>query len=141
VDGRVLLFTAVATTATALIFGLLPALQATRIDLVSGLRASASVFGRSRLRGALLVVQVALSFVLPVASRRSGLTGIGALLGAALAIAVTRLMSGLLYGLSPTDPVTFAGTAGVLLLVTVAVGYLATRQGVTRDPVALLRPD
>jgi ABC-type antimicrobial peptide transport system permease subunit len=74
-------------------------------------------------------------------SRRSGLTGIGVLLGAALAIAVTRLMSALLYGLSPTDPVTFAGTAGVLLLVTVAAGYLATRQGVTRDPVALLRPD
>lgn len=71
-DLRVIGFTLFATVATALLFGLLPALQATRVDLASGLRASSrgSSGGRAthRLRSALVVAQVTLSLVLTIAA-------------------------------------------------------------------------
>jgi predicted permease len=69
-DARVLLFNGAATTATILMFGLVPALQATRVNLVSALKEAASLTGRqrSRWRGGLIVLQVAFSFVLLVAS-------------------------------------------------------------------------
>ncbi|HEX7779430.1 MAG TPA: ABC transporter permease, partial [Vicinamibacterales bacterium] len=65
-DTRVLLFTATVTMLTTLVFGLVPAIQASRVDLIALVKGSPSVpgLGRSRLRGALLVVQVALSCVL-----------------------------------------------------------------------------
>jgi predicted permease len=70
VDWRVLLFALGASLLTTVIFGLVPALQATRTDLVPALRgvASSRARGRSRLRGALVVAQVTLSLVLLVAA-------------------------------------------------------------------------
>jgi predicted permease len=67
VDWRVALFTLGLSIITALVFGLVPALRASRPDLVGSLKDGPSVFGgmgRSRLRNALVVVQVALSLVL-----------------------------------------------------------------------------
>ena len=68
IDGRILAFTALVATATALGVGLLPAWRATRTDLVSGLKDGAATAGRSRLGGrdALVAVQVAITFVLVV---------------------------------------------------------------------------
>jgi predicted permease len=69
VDLRVLAFTAGLTLVTGLLFGLAPALRATRPDLVAALKNESPVFGRSRqfsLRNLLVVVQVALSLVLLV---------------------------------------------------------------------------
>ena len=67
-DGRVLAFTFALSLMTGLIFGLAPALQASRPDLVPALKdeASAAVQGRRRfnLRNTLVVAQVALSLVL-----------------------------------------------------------------------------
>ncbi len=64
-DWRVLAFALAVSLATGIAFGLAPALQATRVDLVPGLKdASADGRARSRLRGALLVGQVALTLVL-----------------------------------------------------------------------------
>jgi len=69
-DWRVLTFTLVLTLVTGIIFGLLPALQSSRLDLASVLKglppAVASRVGRFRLLDALVVVQVALSAVLLV---------------------------------------------------------------------------
>jgi predicted permease len=68
-DARVLAFTAAMAFVTGIIFGLLPALRATRPDLVSALKSELSADGRaskSRMRNALVVVQVALSVVLLV---------------------------------------------------------------------------
>ncbi|PYS82143.1 MAG: hypothetical protein DMF67_13965 [Acidobacteria bacterium] len=69
-DWRVLAFTMLASLLTSLLFGLAPALQATRADLVPALKHVASQTGRSpsRLRSALVVAQVALSLVLLVAA-------------------------------------------------------------------------
>lgn len=66
VDARILMFSLAAATLSALLFGLLPALQISRTDLSSSLKEqSGSVAGGGgRLRKALVIVQVALSFLL-----------------------------------------------------------------------------
>jgi predicted permease len=69
VDLRVLAFTAVLSIVTALVFGLVPALRATRPDLVNALKNDVPVFIQLRrfsLRNALVIGQVALSLVLLV---------------------------------------------------------------------------
>jgi predicted permease len=67
VDTRVAAFTVGLSLVTALLFGLVPALRATRPDLVAALKDGSTVFGRagrSGMRNTLVVVQVALSLVL-----------------------------------------------------------------------------
>ncbi|MGD0226428.1 MAG: ABC transporter permease [Terriglobia bacterium] len=67
VDLRVLAFTAGLSVLTGVMFGLVPALRATRPDLVAALKNESVVSGRMRafsLRNTLVVVQVALSLVL-----------------------------------------------------------------------------
>ncbi|HVL68625.1 MAG TPA: ABC transporter permease [Vicinamibacterales bacterium] len=66
--GRTLLFTALAAVLTSLVFGALPALRATRVDVNTGLKETArSISGRrSVLARTMLVLQVALSLVLIV---------------------------------------------------------------------------
>jgi putative ABC transport system permease protein len=65
------------------------------------------------------------------------LTGI--LLGAIAALLLTRLMSGLLYGVSAIDPATFAGVAILLVLVGLLACYLPARRAMAVDPLASLR--
>jgi predicted permease len=67
VDWRVALFTLGLSVITALVFGLVPALRASRPDLVGSLKDGPAGFGRasrSRMRNTLVVVQVSLSLVL-----------------------------------------------------------------------------
>ncbi|MGH2604773.1 MAG: ABC transporter permease, partial [Dehalococcoidia bacterium] len=66
IDGPVLAFTVAVGLATALLFGLAPALAAARISVTGGLREGARGSARSRLRSALVVVEVALSVMLLV---------------------------------------------------------------------------
>jgi predicted permease len=66
-DLRVLAFTAALSILTGILFGLAPALRATRPDLVPALKSETAAFGRKRrfsMRDTLVVVQVALSLVL-----------------------------------------------------------------------------
>jgi len=70
-DGRVLAFTIVVTCSTALLFGLAPALHASRVDLAAEFQSGARLLGRrgrSRLGQTLMVVQIALSFVLLISA-------------------------------------------------------------------------
>ena len=68
VDWRVLAFAFGVSLATGIAFGLLPALQSSRPDLIPALKDEKSIggFRRSRLRNGLVIVQVALSLVLLV---------------------------------------------------------------------------
>ena len=68
-DTHVLAFTAALSILTAILFGLAPALRATRTDLVNALKNAGATFGGSRrfgMRNVLVVVQVAVSLILLV---------------------------------------------------------------------------
>jgi len=68
-----------------------------------------------------------------------GLTLIGAMIGLMLAVAVTRLLTSLLYGVTPTDPATFAGVVLFVVVVAVIACYLPARRATKVDPVLALR--
>jgi ABC-type antimicrobial peptide transport system permease subunit len=66
---------------------------------------------------------------------------IGIAIGAAGALAVTRLMTGLLFEVKPADPATFAVVSLVLAVVAAAASYLPGRRATRVDPVVALRAE
>ncbi len=72
-----------------------------------------------------------------------GLTVVGAGVGAGLvlAFAASRWLESSLYGVSATDPATFAGVALVLLVVTIVAQAVPTVRAVRLDPAVALRQD
>jgi predicted permease len=67
------------------------------------------------------------------------LVGLG--IGLVSALLATRLMQGLLFGVSATDPVTYAGVAVVVCIVGIAACVLPLWRALTADPVTALRSD
>jgi len=63
----------------------------------------------------------------------------GAAVGIAGAFAATRLISSLLFGVTPTDPLTFLGVSLLLLLVAVLASWLPARRATKVDPMEALR--
>jgi putative ABC transport system permease protein len=74
---------------------------------------------------------------------RSGvhLALVGVAIGAVGALAATRVLSATLFGVSPTDPVVFGGTALVLLATALVASYLPARRAASLDPVRALKND
>ena len=69
------------------------------------------------------------------------LAGVGVVIGAALAAAATRVLEAMLYGVSPTDPVTFAAVAVVVAAVALVASYVPARRVLRIDPAETLRAD
>jgi putative ABC transport system permease protein len=74
-----------------------------------------------------------------VLRRGAGLTLMGVAIGAAGALALTKLLSSLLYAVKPTDPVTFAGVAILLSAIGVLACYVPARRAMRVDPMVALR--
>jgi predicted permease len=69
------------------------------------------------------------------------LAGIGVVAGLGLAFGVTRLMTSILVGVSPADPLTYGCVAGGLLVVALLASYLPARKAAKVDPIVALRTD
>ncbi len=65
--------------------------------------------------------------------------GAGLAAGLALAIAATRLLKTMLFGIAPTDPLSFAAVALVLTAVAMAASWIPARRAARLDPMAALR--
>ena len=65
--------------------------------------------------------------------------GLGIAIGLAGAVAATRVMQSLLFGVSPTDPLTLAGVTAVLVILGALAAYVPARRATKVDPVEVLR--
>ena len=67
------------------------------------------------------------------------LTLIGIAFGIAGSLVLARFLSSMLYGVTPTDPLTVAAVSCLLLLVALLACYLPARRAMRLDPLAALR--
>ncbi len=69
------------------------------------------------------------------------LTGVGVLIGLLGAVGLTQVLSGLLFGVRPTDPLAFAGAIFLVLIVAGVASYLPARRAARLSPMVALRTD
>lgn len=74
-----------------------------------------------------------------VLGRSMLLVGTGAACGLIASVAVTRVISGLLYDVSPLDPIVFAGVSLLLAASGFAASYMPARRATRVDPIVALR--
>jgi predicted permease len=67
------------------------------------------------------------------------LTAVGVVVGVATAIALTRAMSSLLFGIGPLDPLTYVAVSLLLIAAAAAASYIPARKACAVDPVKALR--
>jgi putative ABC transport system permease protein len=76
-----------------------------------------------------------------VVGRGIALTGLGIVIGAGVALAVTRSMTQLLVGVKAADPATYGGVAALLSMVALAACYLPAARAARVDPIVALREE
>jgi ABC-type antimicrobial peptide transport system permease subunit len=64
---------------------------------------------------------------------------VGAVIGLAGGVATSRILSGVLFGVSPADPIGFGGAALLVILVALAAAVTAALPAVRTDPTVALR--
>jgi predicted permease len=69
------------------------------------------------------------------------LTALGLVIGFPIAFAAVLLIRSMLFGVSPVDPITFGGIAGLLLLVSLLASYVPVRRATRTDPAEALRAE
>jgi len=69
------------------------------------------------------------------------LSAVGLCVGLVAALALTRLMSSLLFGIGPTDVVTYVAAVGIILGAAALASYLPARRASAIDPVETLKAE
>lgn len=101
-----------------------------------------SVARRTRELGVRIALGASSSNVLRLVLRQAvSTTVIGILIGGIAAFALTRLMQSMVFGVSTSDPLTYAAVALVLLIVAVFAAYVPARRATTIDPMIALRSE
>jgi len=67
------------------------------------------------------------------------LAGVGVTIGAVATLALGRVLSGLLFGVKPTDPLTFGSAALLLVAIAILASYFPARRATKIDPIEALR--
>jgi ABC-type antimicrobial peptide transport system permease subunit len=68
-------------------------------------------------------------------------TALGTAIGLVAAVGLARLLESLLFGVTPTDPVTFVSTVAVVTTVSALACYLPARRATGADPMEALRQE
>ena len=76
-----------------------------------------------------------------IVGRSLAFSSAGAIIGVLGALGLTRFLSGLLYGVTAADPMTFSLAVATLLIVALLASYLPARRAARTDPVVALRLD
>ncbi|HEY2462349.1 MAG TPA: ABC transporter permease [Candidatus Acidoferrum sp.] len=74
-----------------------------------------------------------------ILSQSAGTVLLGILVGAGGIAALTKVLQGFLYGVTPNDPIVFAGVGALLMLVAMAACYFPARRAMRIDPIKALR--
>ena len=99
-----------------------------------------TVATRTREIGVRMALGASRRSVLVLVLRQNGLsTLVGLVLGIVLAIGLTSLIRGTLYGISPVDPMSIIATVSVLALTSLMAGYVPARRAVKIDPMEAMR--
>ena len=69
------------------------------------------------------------------------IVGVGVLTGLVAAVALTRLLRSLLYGVTPLDPIAFGAGIGLLFVTAILASWIPARRASAVDPVRALRAD
>jgi ABC-type antimicrobial peptide transport system permease subunit len=69
------------------------------------------------------------------------LSAVGIAAGLVGAVGVTRLMSSLLFGIGPMDPIAYAAALGVIVAAAALASYLPARRAASIDPMQTLRAE
>jgi predicted permease len=101
---------------------------------------SYSVSQRQREIGIRLALGAQRGDLLQMVLRRGAkLALVGVAIGISAALALTRLMTNLLFGVTAHDPITFAAVAALLIVVAVLACYIPARRAMLVDPIVALR--
>jgi ABC-type antimicrobial peptide transport system permease subunit len=69
------------------------------------------------------------------------LSGVGAVVGLVAAIGLGRLMSSLLFGVTPTDPIAYVAALAVVIAAALLASYVPARRAANVDPIETLRAE